>query len=177
MHQRDKQRLFLLLYLIPSAVPSVTEKGCGDGYRWHARRQEQVPKSLAVKFTCRKPLLPLLLSGAYLQLSASPQDTLQPPSWEPACFPATACPPARLPRCPSSLYSHLSHQEHGSAPLPHGCRQVSGAKQQGSWALQVKTGDLVKEGRVDAGRIINAGPSEEESKGSSCFEWGLKEQC
>lgn len=66
MHQRDEQRLFLLFYLIPSAVPSVTEKGCGDGYHWHARRQEQVPKSLAVKFTCRKPLLPLLLSGAYL---------------------------------------------------------------------------------------------------------------
>lgn len=34
----------------------------------------------------------------------------------------------------------------------------------------MKTGDLVKEGRVDAGRIITAGPSEEESKGSSCFE-------
>lgn len=106
-------------------------------------------------------------------LPGSSWDATYPPGW--SLFVSSHCLPCSMPAAMAQQPLLLaSYQPHCSQPhRAGGARQPTG----GSWLVQRKAGNLSEEGSVNAGWGTSAVPSQEESKQSSCFEWGIKERC
>lgn len=162
--QSNKQLLLLLHYFIPSLCFS----RYSARYHLHAKRQEQVPQ-VYMQETSPSPAARWSIKS----LLGSSWDATYPPGW--SLFVSSHCLPCSMPAAMAQQPLLLaSYQPHCSQPhRAGGARQPTG----GSWLVQRKAGNLSEEGSVNVGWGISAVPSQEESKQSSCFEWGIKERC